>query len=214
MQVLATQATPASTPTIDRLREPGFASLAIQRIERDFKAIDPIRQKMKTAAIRFAHRMCSVDAPAHWLSLIGPSGTGKTMLARLLAGVFEQLDYLSDENKNTRAGDRFLRRGGFKGWPRVVQEMLDGDFIGLRDLQDDWFVALDDIGAEHIRNRELSLSKLYETLNARRGKFTVITSNLGLEGLSALDDRIASRLIRDGNIVVDSTGAKDYALST
>lgn len=155
----------------------------------------------------FCFAMCSATEPARWLSLLGPSGTGKTMLAKIISRFFRQrMDCvfgLNDEHQSS-AERKIMRRGGFKAWSNVMQDLLDGDYSGIRDLRDDWFVCLDDIGAEYVRNRELSVSKLYEILSARNGKFTVITANLSLQEVNTkMDARIASRLLRDGNVVVD-----------
>ena len=50
----------------------------------------------------------------------------------------------------------------------------------------------------------MTTKKLYNLLNAREGKFTVITANLTLEDFNQqMDARIASRLIRNGSVVVD-----------
>ena len=164
------------------------------------------------AAMQFCLAMGSATAEPYWLTLLGPSGTGKTMLARGISRFFAaSLDSLLDENKTTPTA-RYYRAGGFKAWERVVADMLEGDFSGIRDLRDDWFVCLDDIGAEYARNRDISVSKLYEVLNARERKFTVITANLTLQDINTkLDARIASRLLRNGSVVVD-VEASDFNL--
>lgn len=171
----------------------------------------PLRTALNEA-MRFCGAMASASEPARWLTLLGPSGTGKTMLAKIITRFFRRhLDGLEDENTSSPTA-KYLRRGGLKAWAGVMQDMLDGDFSGIRDLKDDWFVCLDDIGAEHARNRELSISKLYDILNARAGKFTVITANLTLEEVNrTMDARIASRLLRHGSVVVD-VAAMDYNL--
>lgn len=170
-------------------------------------------------ANRFCLAMASENQPARWLVLLGPSGTGKTLLARMCSRFFNKhLDFLRDENEPGFNLDRALskvitfRRGGLKSWSRVMQDILDGDYTGIKDLSEDWFVCLDDIGAEYERNRELSVSKLYEVLNRRDRRFTVITANLSLEDINKkMDARIASRLLRNGNVVVDVL-ASDFNL--
>lgn len=171
----------------------------------DFKTCgDPALIESLSAAVAFCAAMASKNAPAYWLSLLGPSGTGKTMLARRCSGFFRNhLDGFLDERFNPEK-ERVFRKGGLKAWSSVVADMVEGDFTGIRNLRDDWFVCLDDIGSEHGKNRELSTSKLYEILNARERRFTIVTANFDLEEINKrLDARIASRLLRHGNVVVD-----------
>ena len=54
-------------------------------------------------------------------------------------------------------------------------------------------------------------SKLQQLLNKRLNKWTVITSNLSLNDFSHKDERIASRLVRGGNQVIQ-IDATDYYL--
>lgn len=178
----------------------------------DFKTLgDPELKKALQQAIKFCVDMASGTAPARWLTLLGPSGTGKTMLAKRISRFFRRyLDALPDHRNGN--GEAWSRRGGFKPWIDVVGDMLAGDYSGIRDLRDDWFLVLDDIGVEYTKNKELAVSKLFEILNARQGLFTVITANLRLEQINELlDARIASRLLRDNSSVVN-VNAEDFNL--
>lgn len=152
----------------------------------------------------FCVAMGSKFTPGYWLTLAGPSGTGKTMLAKLCTRFFSSwLDGFKDERFDPVKEVRY-RKGGIKNWGNVMREMIEGDYSGLRNLREDWFVCLDDIGAEYSRNRDLSTSKLYDILNDRQGLFTIITANLSVQQISEqMDARIASRLIRNGAVVVD-----------
>jgi len=135
------------------------------------------------------------------------------MLARIVSRFFSRhLDGLEDENLSVPNKVRRIRRGGFKAWSGVMQDCLDGDYSGIRDMKEDWFLCLDDIGADYGRNRELSSSKLYDILSARQNRFTVITANLTLEEVGkSMDVRIASRLLRNDSVVVD-VDAPDFNL--
>jgi len=168
---------------------------------------------MLQEARRFVFAMGSGNVPAYWLSLVGSSGTGKTMLARMITSCFlRYIEGLRDENRGVE-GDRYSRMGGFMSWPRCVERMLEGDFGFTRQCKQDWFLALDDVGAENEKLRELGTSKLFAILNERQHKFTVLTCNYGLAEIAQrMDPRIASRLLRHGGTVVDSTGIQDYNL--
>lgn len=104
-------------------------------------------------------------------------------------------------------------RCGFINWGNAINNrMMQGDYDFLEDMRDYSFFAMDDIASEYERHRELSASKLYNVLESRLKKWTVITANLSLEQIGAkLDARIASRMMRGGSIVVD-VDCQDYSL--
>lgn len=165
-------------------------------------------------ARRFVFAMGSTNEAPYWLSIVGSSGTGKTMLARAITNVFlRYIEGLRDENRGN-PGDRYSRMGGFMSWPLCVERMLEGDFGFTRQMKEDWFLAIDDVGAENEKLKELGTSKLFAILNERQHKFTVLTCNYGLAEIAQrMDPRIASRLIRHGGVVVDSTGCPDFSLA-
>lgn len=167
---------------------------------------------MKREAVSFADDMLN-DRDPRWLSLLGTSGAGKTMLARIIWRLFRdtkhrEINWPATRRTQTEATPRgrvILHRGGFINWGNAINNrMLRGDYEFLEDLRDYSFFALDDIASEYDRHRELSASKLYNVLEARLGKWTVITANLSLEQIgTSLDTRIASRMLRDGGTVID-----------
>jgi hypothetical protein len=79
------------------------------------------------------------------LSLLGRSGTGKTHLARSITRFFKTMTAIYIE---PGTGAHLSRRGGFIGWRKVVDHLRDGDYGIIDAVCNDWFVALDDIGAE------------------------------------------------------------------
>jgi DNA replication protein DnaC len=158
------------------------------------------------AAKDFIRDMALGTAP-RWLSFLGRSGTGKTHLARSINRFFkaEAATYIE-----LTTGAHFSRRGGFIGWRKVVDHLRNGDY-GIMDVVcNDWFVALDDIGAE--RASDFSLSKLDQVIDARLGKWTVITCNFSRQEIAEhMDVRIASRLGRGKNVIVDDICVRDYS---
>jgi DNA replication protein DnaC len=162
--------------------------------------------EMLGAAKDFICDMALGTAP-RWLSFLGRSGTGKTHLARGITRFFKAEAAIYIES-GTEA--HLIRRGGFIGWRKVVDHLRDGDYGIMDAVCNDWFVALDDIGAE--RASDFSVSKLDQVVDARLGKWTVITCNSSREEIAEhMDVRIASRLGRGKNVMVDGIYVRDYS---
>lgn len=140
-----------------------------------------------------------------WLSVLGKSGTGKTHCAKQLWGLASRLFF---------SGAKYMER--FIYWPTFVEELREKirESVGMGELLDmaKWpLLVLDDIGSDRDPSG-FATDKLNTLLNMRVGKWTVITSNLDLAGLSKIDDRIASRIVREpGNLVIQMT-TQDYGL--
>lgn len=167
---------------------------------------------MKSAAARFMADMFHQREP-YCLTLLGPSGTGKSHLARLVAAFFER--YMSHHQDRGLKDGLWRCAGGFVDWGGALRGMLDrGEWSRMASYRHDFFVVLDDIMAEHEKLRELSASKLFDVLEARQGKrWTILTANCDLQTISnRLDARISSRIVRDRNKwCVLPSNTQDYA---
>lgn len=131
-----------------------------------------------------------------WLSMLGNSGVGKTMLARIMRR------YVSQETD---------RRGMFIRWITACDYMRKGDYGVIDAMASAEVLFCDDIGAAY--ETDLSKKKILEVAERRTGKPTVFTSNLDLEGIARdIDVRVASRMLRDGSQVIQFKEAPDYAL--
>ena len=177
-------------------------------------------ERMKREAASFIDDIRNNRVP-RWLSLLGTSGAGKTMLATIIHRIYQrekhqQIDWEATKRTQTEncPYGRIIRwRGGFINWGKAVNNrMLKGDYDFLEDVTDYSFFAIDDIASEYEKHRALSASKLYGICEGRLKKWTVITANLSLEQIGeALDARIASRMLRDNGTVVD-VNVPDYSL--
>lgn len=175
-----------------------------------FKTLDdPVLQQMRDAAERFALEMLG-HLPPRWISFLGSSGAGKTMLAKWINRVFKQnLDWKIDwpatertKNESNPHGRIIRDRGDFVSWAKIARLMREGEYRILDDLCQLTFLVIDDIGAEY--GTDFINAKLYELLSRREHKWTVITGNLSLSDIEQrIDSRIASRMIRSGSVVID-----------
>ncbi len=179
---------------------------------------DPQLEQMKDEAVSFMDDLFNARTP-RWLSLLGTSGSGKTMLSKIIWHLFRDHRHTIIDWHRTRQTEgtnpRIIRwRGGFINWGKAVNRMLEGDYEFLEDVRDYDFFVLDDILSEYKKMRDLSTSKLYDVFESRLGKWTVITANASLSQVGELlDQRIASRMMRNFSSIVD-VDVPDFNLRT
>ena len=156
----------------------------------------------------------SSDKP-YMLSFLGNSGTGKTMLAKAIYA--HAIEFNRHYKTTISDGDHVIpgitqvREIYFKTMGDITQTIFDQQRYQFQYCMDAWLLVIDDFGTEFDKSGYV-LSKLLELINARLGKWTVITSNLTLNQIANdVDPRIASRLVRDGGRVVDCS-TQDFGL--
>jgi DNA replication protein DnaC len=167
--------------------------------EWQFQASEPCQVKALAEAKKFCSEMAS-GSWGKWLTLAGSSGNGKTLLAKDIREWFKAhvmgRQYIHATGSITSADYRF------RTWSRCLSQIYAGEYGVVSDLSDEYLAIIDDIGAEH-DPRKLGVSKLLDILNRRQRRFTVLTTNLLPQDIATeLDTRIASRLIRNGSVVV------------
>lgn len=145
----------------------------------------------------YAKAMLTAPDKPLWLTILGDSDQGKTFAATKLFRLWKNCHEWQHGHRR-----HWQCRAAFATWGHLLAKLKDKGW-GLRsDLQETPFLCLDDIGAA--RHTEFARTELYDLLNARIGKWTVITGNLSLAEVSeTIDERLASRIERDGNLVLE-----------
>lgn len=166
----------------------------------------PEHDRLFDAVAQFASEI-NFKAGPRWLTLSGASGIGKTMLAREVWRHFmdwSRFEIGLDEKEYAITQNT----GQFCDWRGFCSDLRRGGFGRVRDLEKDWFVALDDIGSERDEKGFIA-AQLDLIANSRsqltRPKWTLITTNLTLQGIAEIyDQRIADRMLRNGSVVIES----------
>ena len=161
------------------------------------------------AANTFAADLLHVPEQPRWITFTGASGNGKTYLAKQLYR-FWKAKRMFYTHPGT--GATLTKTGMFIDWMKTIESLRDKEFYWVREIAEADFVVLDEIGAENPPTAYVS-AKLFDVLNRRLNKWTVITSNRSVEAWAEIEVRISSRLVRPPNRVVHSN-ATDYALRT
>jgi len=162
---------------------------------------------MEQEAGRFLGEIQADTAP-RWLSFLGKAGIGKTYLARQVYRLADAHfgNYICPQKNIVQK--RAIR---FVDWRVLADQFRAGEHYRTTEVADAWFLVLDDIGTEYDPNGFLA-SRIDRILNARLGKWTILTSNLDIQGISdRLDVRISDRMLRDANKVCD-VSTKSFAL--
>ena len=179
-----------------------------QNLNLEFKTFgDPELVRLLDASQKWLEEHSRNGAP-HWCSLLGKSGTGKTFLAKQCKNKIRQLGLDCYPHKVTGITQQKSMRWFY--WPKFVRRLRGGEHSLVDAAINADILFIDDIGAEY--RTDYAVGALTEICDQRLGKWTFITSNLGLDGIAGeVDPRVASRMLRGENTVAE-TSALDFSL--
>jgi hypothetical protein len=183
----------------------------------EFRALNRVLEE----AQRFCDELMDGGKP-RWITFVGASGCGKTYIARRICDFVRK--HGEEVYNRGRTDDRVhtlwgyaQEAGFFNKWLKLFDATRSGDYGPITRAGSDWFKCVDDLGAEGMDKDgsvyQHSRNMMGKLADARVGKWTVFTSNFDRKQIADLfDPRIASRLTRDGNMIVDLTGVRDFQL--
>ena len=160
-----------------------------------------------------------------WLVLIGLNGCGKTYLAERITEWVRQHGRKLYNRERIAAGREdceslwtYAQEGPlFRRWQILLNRLRQGEYHRLETDCRDWFKVIDDLGTGAAgadgEATSFAVAKMGELLDRRLRKWTVITTNFTRKQIAAqFDPRIASRLMRGGNVICDCEGLEDWSL--
>ena len=152
---------------------------------------------MLNAAIKFCQDVNNKYQP-RWLSFFGTKGIGKTLLSSLIKNYLKVETYQFPIREN----NRFVTKKGYKC--RNVETLKGYDIVDAIINDTNYYrkvniLLIDDITKGY--NGDIFKQKLFQLIDMRLKKWTIITSNQCLKEFNKIDPGIADRFIRDGNQV-------------
>lgn len=161
-----------------------------------FEVFHPGLRQVLPAVQAFCSAVLKREPPRRWLSLLGPSGVGKTLVLK------QALECL-------RRHWRIPTATGWRGpeVAHIIPAVDLADYRAARDYARYDLVYVEDIGSGADLERgpgSITRSRVTELLQLRGGKWTMLDANLYRKEIYAeIDGRIASRLTRDGSWMVE-----------
>ncbi len=160
-----------------------------------YEVYHPALAQIPVEAARFMDSVLNFDRP-HWLSILGPSGIGKTFInlqiCKLLAKWWKV---------QTATGKR-------SPWIVHIIPSADlRDYNAPKDYAEADLVFVEDIGigaGDDKGSGTVTKSRINELLQLRTGKWTLLDANLYRYEIGELmDARISSRMKRDDSVLIE-----------
>lgn len=166
-----------------------------------FEVYHPGLAEVLPAVMAFCSAVIRREPPKRWLSLLGPSGVGKTHILKQALACLESAAARGLWKIPTLTGQRS---------PQVAHLIPAVDLKDFRAPQDYArydVIYIEDIGSGAALDKgagAVTRSRIAELLQLRSGKWTLLDANLYRKEIhEQIDGRIASRLRRDGSWMVE-----------
>lgn len=184
--------------------------------------------EMHREAVAFCSDVLTGQQP-RWLFLCGKSGTGKSHLASRIAAFLARWGEWAynkhgdpvkgpiDDADPIKSYSCAQQTGIMVKWAQIIDAARDGNYAPYKAASEDWFKVIDDVGAEGFggegKPTAFVVNQLGKLCDARMGRWTVFTSNFNRHAFATLFDvRVASRMMREGNVIVDTGELRDFNL--
>lgn len=144
------------------------------------------------------------------ITLSGPTERGKTHLLKRVKYLYDEYDEIFPNRKQNYPIVSFVSWGLFTQETLDVRNYFDkiknSGLILIDDFLSD-FYGLKKAGLLNPSNfnkwHQIVISKAFDLLNVRVGKPTFITTNMTEKDIEIIDDRIHSRLFREGGVFIE-----------
>jgi len=154
---------------------------------------DPELEEMELAAHQFISEMQSLSNK-RWLTLLGPSGVGKTFLGGIIYDRARQMQNISCHS-TMMFGEQKVK------WAHFVNAVLAQKKKWLSDgAHQANLLWIDDL---ELTGNSAATDLLEEVLEARSGKWTMISSPMTPDQLDAVSETILARMMHGGSIVLE-----------
>jgi hypothetical protein len=166
-----------------------------------FEVYHPGLQAVLPAVMAFCSAVIRREPPRRWLSLLGPSGVGKTHVLKQALACLSAAAARGLWKITTATGQRSPELA------HLVPTVDLDDFRAAQDYAKYDLIYIEDIGSGATLERgagAVTRSRVTELLQLRSNRWTLLDANLYRREIETqLDGRIASRLRRDGSWMVE-----------
>lgn len=196
--IRATSTLPDGTPESQTDRP---LSEWVEKYKWRFDEYHPALKPVMPAVKRFCSDVIAGDVAPYWLTILGPSGVGKTLAQRQAFRMLSRNEHLWPIRVGDHGSERFAQCAH-------IQPGRDlSDYRAPKDYGDYDLLYVEDIGAGSDMAKgsgSVTASRVIELLQYRPFRWTLICANMDMEEIEKrLDPRVASRLIRDGSVVIE-----------